>query len=175
MPAESAASVRLRIVAMGVSGCGKSVIGAGVAREMGLAFRDGDDLHPQSNIDKMTEGHPLNDGDRRPWLDAVARALEPGMVIACSALKRGYRDRLRAGAAGQVTFLYLAGTRTVIAPRMASRKGHFMPTALLDSQFAALEPPGPGERVVRVDIDAPIAVVITRAVRGLRKMNGRRA
>jgi len=159
-----------RIVAMGVSGSGKSAIGAGVADALGLAFRDGDDLHPASNIEKMEAGHPLTDGDRAPWLDAVAAALSPGMVIACSALKRRYRDRLRAGAGGPVTFLYLAGTRAVIAPRMATREGHFMPGALLESQFAALEPPEKDEHVVRVDIDAPMDVVIARAATALRQI-----
>ncbi|RYH02434.1 gluconokinase [Salipiger sp. IMCC34102] len=149
-----------RIVAMGVSGCGKSRIGAMLADRLGLAFQDGDDLHPQHNIDKMAAGIPLDDADRAPWLDAVGHALAGDRkVIACSALKRSYRDRIRA-LAGPVVFVHLAGDREVLLDRVSHRPGHFMPATLLDSQFATLEPPGPDEDAVTVDIDQPPQQVV---------------
>ena len=144
-----------RIVAMGVSGCGKSLVGSMLADRLGLPFQDGDDLHPQSNIDKMARGTPLTDEDRWPWLDAVGRALADGdKVIACSALKRAYRDRIR-DLAGDVTFVHLSGDRALLLDRMGDRDGHFMPTDLLDSQLATLEPPGPDEDAVTAGIDQP--------------------
>ena len=146
-------------VVMGVSGCGKSTVGAAFASAVGARFIDGDDLHPPENVAKMASGQPLGDADRWPWLDLVGAALTGGVVIGCSALKRAYRDRIRA-VAGPVRFIHLAGSRDVIAARMAARPGHFMPLELLDSQFAALEPPGPDEDAVTVDIDQPFAAVI---------------
>ena len=152
-----------RYVVMGVSGCGKTAIGMAFARSIGASFIDGDDLHPAENIAKMGRGYALDDNDRRPWLLDVARELrsadEP-VVIGCSALKRRYRDWIRKGAAAPVKFLHLSGTRDVIALRMMARDSHFMPLSLLDSQFAALEPPGPDEDSVTVDIDqAPDGIV----------------
>ena len=121
---------------------------------MGARYVDGDDLHPQANIDKMSHGIPLTDEDRWPWLDAVGQVLRvPDVIVGCSALKRSYRDAIRAGAGAEVCFVHLAGEQSVIAARMAARKGHFMPEALLDSQYAALEPPGADETSVTVDID----------------------
>ena len=144
----------MRIVVMGVSGCGKSLIGRMLANQLGLPFRDGDELHPRSNVEKMASGTPLTDADRRPWLDAVGKALaEADKVIACSALRRVYRDRIRA-AAGPTVFVHLAGDREVLAERVSDREGHFMPAKLLDSQLDTLEPPGPDEDAVTVDIDA---------------------
>ncbi|MFQ1701135.1 gluconokinase [Loktanella agnita] len=150
-------------VVMGVSGCGKSSIGAAFAAQTGARFVDADDLHPQSNIDKMAAGIPLTDEDRKPWLEIVGRSFAQSdgpLVIACSALKRSYRDIIRKTAAAPVAHLHLDGAQAVIARRMASRQDHFMPTTLLDSQFATLEPLGADEVGTRVDIDqAPEAIV----------------
>lgn len=151
-----------RIVIMGVSGCGKSSVGAGLAERLGIAYRDGDDLHPPANVDKMRAGVPLTDADRWPWLDRVAEVLrgDAPVIVGCSALRRVYRDRIRVGAGGPVTFIHLAGDRAVIAERMAARTGHYMPTTLLDSQFATLEPPGLDEALT-VDIDQSLPAILT--------------
>ena len=147
-----------RIVIMGVSGCGKSSVGAALSGALGIPYRDGDDLHPPANVAKMRAGEALTDADRWPWLDRVAQELasQAPVIIGCSALRRVYRDRIRAGAGGPVCFVHLAGSRALIAARMATRSGHFMPASLLDSQFAALEPPEPDEDAVTVDIDQPL-------------------
>lgn len=154
-------------VIMGVSGCGKSSIGAGFAQAIGADFADGDDLHPQSNVEKMTAGHPLNDDDRAPWLTKVgmlfAQSDQP-LVIGCSALKRQYRDIIRESAAGPVAFLHLSGSRKVIAKRMSARSDHFMPLTLLDSQFADLEPPEADEISVTVDINQTPGAIISRLI-----------
>ena len=152
-----------RYVVMGVSGCGKTSIGMAFAANIGAAFIDGDDLHPASNVAKMARGEPLDDADRMPWLAAVAAAFaqaEGPLVIGCSALKRVYRDQIRQGAGRAVSFLHLSGSRDVIAKRMSSRAGHFMPLSLLDSQFAALEMPGADESAVIVDIDQTEAQIV---------------
>jgi gluconokinase len=158
----------LRVVIMGVSGCGKSSVGEGLATRLGVPYRDGDDLHPPANVDKMRAGTPLTDDDRWPWLDRVAQVLatEAPVIVGCSALRRAYRDRLRAGAGGPVQFIHLTGSRDVIAGRMAARTGHYMPTSLLDSQFAALEPPAPDEALA-IDIDQPLDTIISAAAKGL--------
>lgn len=143
-------------VVMGVSGCGKSQIGRKLADAVGGRFIDGDDLHPQENIVKMSEGIPLTDADRLPWLAQVGEALRDVSevtFIACSALKRSYRERIIAYAHRPVTFLFLQGTPELLRERMAHREGHFMPTALLDSQLETLEPPEPDERAFAVSID----------------------
>lgn len=160
-----------KIIVMGVSGCGKSVVGAGIAAGLGIGFVDGDDLHPAANVAKMSRGEPLDDADRAPWLDRVGAELAAAgaLVIACSALKRAYRDRIRAAAGGPVTFVHLAGDKALIAGRMAARSDHFMPMSLLDSQFAALEPPGPEEAAVSVDIAPPTDQVIAAALGSLRR------
>ncbi len=151
----------LRVIVMGVSGCGKSSVGEGLSARLGIPYRDGDDLHTPVAVEKMRTGVPLTDDDRWPWLDRVAMVLasEAPVIVGCSALKRVYRDRIRAGAGAPVRFLHLAGSRGVIAARMAARSGHYMPTSLLDSQFAALEPPGPDEAVT-VDIDQPLDAIV---------------
>jgi gluconokinase len=153
--------VSLRVVIMGVSGCGKSSVGEGLAARLGIPYRDGDDLHPAENVEKMRAGTPLTDDDRWPWLDQVAAVLakEAPVIVGCSALRRVYRDRLRAGAGGPVRFIHLSGSRDLIAARMAERKGHYMPPSLLDSQFAALDAPGPDEALT-VDIDQPLDTLI---------------
>jgi gluconokinase len=160
--------VTLRVVVMGVSGCGKSSVGEGLATALGIPYRDGDDLHPAANVEKMRAGVPLTDEDRWPWLDRVAQVLasEAPVIVGCSALRRAYRDRLRAGAGGPVQFVHLAGSRDLIAARMAARKGHYMPPSLLDSQFAALEPPGPDEAHT-IDIDRPVPQIIRIATEGI--------
>lgn len=150
-----------RIVIMGVAGSGKTSVGEALSARMGIPYRDGDAFHPPENVAKMSVGVPLTDDDRWPWLASVAAALktEAPLIIGCSALKRAYRDRIRAGAGGPVRFVHLAGSRAVIAARMGARTGHFMPTSLLDSQFAALEPPEP-EEALTVDIDRPLDALV---------------
>lgn len=151
------------MVLMGVAGCGKSSVGAALANRLGAVYFDGDDLHPPANIAKMSKGIPLEDEDRWPWLTLVGEALQAGMgptIIGCSALKRAYRQHIERAAGAPVTFIHLAGTVAVIEKRMKERQGHFMPPALLASQFAALEPPGPDENAISVDIDQPLDAVV---------------
>nr|WP_240309109.1 gluconokinase [Corynebacterium pollutisoli] len=134
--------MRRHIVVMGVSGSGKTTVGELLGARLGLPYRDGDDLHPQANIDKMAAGVPLTDEDRWPWLELVGQWLDDhpdGGIIGCSALKRSYRDLIRR-MAPQVVFVHVHGTRDVLDKRMSRRPGHFMPTSLLDSQLATLEP-----------------------------------
>jgi gluconokinase len=148
---------------MGVAGCGKSAVGAALAARLGAAYLDGDDLHPPANIDKMSRGKPLTDDDRWPWLTLVGKRLanpDGILIIGCSALKRRYRDHIRDEAGAPVIFVYLAGTKALIAARMGARSGHFMPTSLIDSQFAALEPPGPDENAIAVDIDNTLETIV---------------
>ena len=151
------------VVAMGVSGSGKSTVGAALAQRLRVPFADADDFHPEANIAKMTAGQALDDDDRRPWLEALGRWLDDhastGGVLSCSALKRDYRDRLRAHAAG-AEFLHLAGSPEVITRRQASRPGHFMPASLLASQFATLEPLAPDELGLVVDVDQPVDAIV---------------
>jgi gluconokinase len=162
----------LRVVIMGVSGCGKSSVGESMAKALGIHYRDGDDLHTPQAVRKMREGTPLTDDDRWPWLDRVAAVLasDAPVIVGCSALKRAYRDRIRINASGPVQFIHLAGSREVIAARMAARTGHYMPTALLDSQFAALEPPGPDEAIT-VNIDQPLDAIVTAILPQLKGYN----
>ncbi|MBX3100535.1 MAG: gluconokinase [Salinibacterium sp.] len=153
----------MEIVVMGVSGSGKSTVGAGIAAALGVPFIDADDLHPRANIEKMAAGIPLTDSDRWPWLALVGAALaesrESGVVVACSALKRSYRDAIRA-LAPSTRFVLLTGSRELLAERMNHRPGHFMPSSLLDSQLATLEPLAADEGGVVVDIArSPEAVV----------------
>lgn len=139
-----------------------------MSQQLGVPYRDGDDLHTPENVEKMRGGVPLVDADRWPWLDRVAGVLrdEAPVIVGCSALKQAYRDRIRAAAGGPVTFIHLAGSRAVIEARMAARTGHYMPTSLLDSQFAALEAPGPDEAVT-VDIDQPLEAIVAAVTRGI--------
>ncbi len=158
-----------RIILMGVAGCGKSSVGDAISARTGIAYRDGDDLHPAANVEKMRSGIPLTDEDRWPWLDQVGRELadKAPLIIGCSALKRVYRDRIRALACGPVTFVHLAGSRDLIAGRMAQRTGHYMPLSLLDSQFAALELPQPDEGALTADISQPLDALVDGIVKGL--------
>ncbi|MFT4122757.1 MAG: gluconokinase [Microbacteriaceae bacterium] len=156
------------VVVAGVSGSGKSTVGALLAARLGLPFVDGDALHPAANVAKMAAGIPLEDPDRWPWLDAVgARLAASPVVIACSALRRAYRDRLRAAAPG-LRFVLLDGSPELLVARTAARAGHFMPPALLDSQLATLERPAPEERVLVCDIAAAPAAIADAVVRALR-------
>ena len=154
-----------RLVLMGVAGCGKSSVGAALSARIGLPYRDGDDQHPAENVAKMRRGEPLTDDDRWPWLALVGHALAPGpMIIGCSALKRRYREAITRTAGHPVTFIHLSGSRGVIEARMQARKGHFMPLSLLDSQFAALEPPAPDENAFAVDIDQDLSAIVDAIV-----------
>lgn len=156
------------LVVMGVSGSGKSTVGAAIARRLGVPFADADDLHPRANIDKMAAGIPLDDDDRRPWLEAVGQWLADhpdGAVMSCSALKRRYRDELR-HQAPHVTFLHLAGSRETIARRQAARTGHFMPPSLLSSQLHDLEPLEPDEGGLTVDLDQGVDAIVEAYLAG---------
>ena len=164
MPRAVGQAIRALVV-MGVAGSGKSTVAAMMAGRLGWAFRDADDFHPPENVAKMSAGVPLTDEDRKPWLAAIAawidarRAQGEQGVVTCSALKRVYRDALIGGRA-DVRLVFLEGGRDLIGARMAARRDHFMPTALLDSQFATLEPPGPEEEPVTVHVGAsPEAIV----------------
>eukprot|EP01035_Chromulina_nebulosa_P052821 gene52821-72080_t len=150
---------------MGVSGSGKSTIAKGLADRLGWRFADGDGFHPPSNVAKMSAGQPLTDEDRWPWLQAIADEIDRvstaggRVVIACSALKRAYRNVLVHGR-DDIRIVYLDGSKELIRVRMNARKDHFMPPTLLDSQFATLEPPGPDENPLRVSIDASVDAII---------------
>jgi len=157
------------LVVMGVSGSGKSTVGAALAQRLRVPFEDADDLHPPANIAKMAAGHALDDADRHPWLDIVGGWLADhpdGGVMSCSALKRKYRDQLR-GHAPDVRFVLLAGSAEVIARRQASRPGHFMPASLLASQFATLEPLEPDEGGVVLDVDQSVDAIVEGYLRAV--------
>ncbi|MEO8262384.1 MAG: gluconokinase [Pseudolysinimonas sp.] len=160
----------LRVVVMGVSGAGKTTVGIALAARLGLRFVDADDLHPAANVAKMTAGTPLTDDDRWPWLalvgNALAAAPEPGVVVACSALTRSYRDAIRAVAA-DTFFVHLDAIEEVLREHLAHREGHFMPPALLDSQLAILEPLGIDELGATIDVAPPPAEVLDAAVAAL--------
>ncbi|WP_406632506.1 gluconokinase, GntK/IdnK-type [Pseudarthrobacter quantipunctorum] len=170
MTVHAAGHPKLRVIVMGVSGCGKTTIGDLVARELGVPFLDGDSLHPVENVAKMAAGTPLTDEDRWPWLATVgtelANAGDGGLVLACSALRRSYRDAIRQQAPDTI-FLHLHGSKDVLRARTEGRSGHFMPPALLDSQLATLEPLDAGETGIVVDIAAPVQQVVREALAGL--------
>jgi len=157
-------------VVMGVSGCGKSTVGKLIAEALNARYAEGDSFHPPENVEKMRGGQPLDDNDRAPWLAAMASAIRDWnaanetVVLACSALKRRYRDVLRGG--GDVRFIHLAGDKALIASRLAARKGHYMPSTLLDSQFATLEAPDDDEAIT-VSIDGSAEVITARALERL--------
>ena len=162
-----------QIIVMGVSGSGKSTIGALIAGALGIPFVDGDALHPQSNIEKMAGGQALTDDDRWPWLAVVGETLAKagatgtGMVIACSALRRAYRQTILESAP-HARFVHLHGTREVLSSRMEGRSGHFMPPSLLDSQFATLEPLAEDEPGHVIDIDQTVAAIVSETVDAIR-------
>lgn len=161
------------IVVMGVAGCGKSTAGARIAAEIGVEFIEGDRLHPAANIEKMSAGIPLTDDDRRPWLEAIGKEIGryvaggKGIVAACSALKRVYRDILRETSGAELLFVHLSGSRELIGERMSHRTGHFFPETLLDSQFATLEPPHTDERHVVADLRLPLEEMIAHVMRDI--------
>lgn len=164
---------RLPIVVMGVSGSGKSTLATGLASALSLDSIDGDALHLPQSVAKMAAGIPLTDADRWPWLDRIAAKLADadayprGLVVACSALKRSYRDRLRQATSG-LRFVFLDGPPALIASRLGGRSGHFMPSALLESQLQALERPGPDEPdVLHLSIECTIVSLIRRASHAL--------
>ena len=168
-------TLRASLVVMGVSGTGKSSVGAELARRFGLGFVEGDDHHPPANIDKMAAGTPLDDDDRWPWLQQLSMILttshDDPVVMTCSALKRSYRDVLRADVAEPgVVFVHLAGSREVLLPRMSRREKHFMPASLLESQLATLEPLEADERGVVVDVSASLAEVVDAAEAAVRAL-----
>ena len=150
----------LRVVLMGVSGCGKSTVGEGLAAHLGWRFVEGDSLHPPQNVAKMAAGQALDDEDRAGWLATLAEVLaqarqaEQGLVISCSALKRAYRDLLRTGDP-QALFVHLEGSQSLIARRIAERTHLYMPASLLESQFAALQPPDPDEQALCLSVELP--------------------
>jgi gluconokinase len=160
------------LIVMGVSGSGKSTIADSLAKRLGWTFEDGDRFHPASNVAKMSSGHALTDEDRWPWLRAIAdeidRVCKAGQhaVIACSALKRVYRDTLVHGR-NDVRVVFLEGAEALIASRLARRKGHFMPPGLLTSQFKTLEPPDTNENPVTASIDASVETIVDDIVRQL--------
>jgi gluconokinase len=155
------------VVLMGVSGSGKTTVGKELAERLGWPFLDADDFHPKANVEKMRRGEPLNDDDRRPWLEALRQRLDESadrgenVVLGCSALKHEYRDYLREDVSAPVRYVYLEGSEELIRERLAKRKGHFMPPGLLHSQFEALEPP---QDAVRIDI-TPAPPVIAERIR----------
>ncbi|WP_281268913.1 gluconokinase [Alteromonas aestuariivivens] len=158
---------------MGVSGSGKSKVAEELARQLNLEFIDGDDLHPEANINKMARGIPLNDEDRAPWLERIRCEIsgfghnDKGCVVVCSALKRRYREQLRTGNPG-IVFVYLHGERAVILQRMQKRQGHFMQASMLDSQLAVLEVPGPEENdVIEIDVRPTLEEVVRQALAAL--------
>ena len=166
-------------VVMGVSGSGKTTVSSFLAAAIGCQFQEGDDLHPAENVEKMHGGAPLTDPDRLPWLQKIAekidgwRARGESGVLTCSALKRSYRDII-IGNRPEVTLVYLKGPYDLIRRRMAARHEHFMPVALLDSQFAALEEPTPDEHPITVDVGGTPAVIALQIVRRLEERQGSR-
>lgn len=163
------------IIVMGVSGCGKSTVGAELAEKLGIPFQEGDRLHPKANVEKMSAGIPLTDDDRWPWLDLVGAELREGyeaggIVISCSALKKSYRDRLRTACDGPLAFVFLEGSVELLTERMGARKGHFMPLSLLKTQLDTLEVPTGEPGVVTVDIDATPDEIVENALRGLKAL-----
>lgn len=167
---DAAGSEVFHVIAMGVSGCGKSTVGRLLAQELGGEFLDGDDLHPAANVAKMAAGIPLDDADREPWLRLIGEKMAGAsgtMVIGCSALKRAYRDIIRA-AAPDTAFVHLHGARELLAARMVARPGHFMPVSLLDSQLATLEPLQEDERGRVFDIAEPPVKIADEAAEWLR-------
>ena len=173
LPLSNDQPARLLIV-MGVAGSGKSTIGEGLAKTLGTTYMDGDDYHPPANIKKMSAGEPLTDEDRWPWLERFSKELSKarGQIVGgCSSLKRTYREAITRHCGEPVLFIYLHGSKELIAERMGSRTGHFMPTTLIESQFAALEEPQADELTVRVDIGGAPDQIVEDIIVELEKLN----
>ena len=166
---------------MGVSGCGKTTFGRALAQARGLPFFDGDEFHSPEARAKMGAGIALSDADRAPWLDRIgarladAAAHPQGVVMACSALRRAYRDRLRALVGPDLHFVFLEGDKALMLRRVAERRGHYMPASLVDSQFAALEPPAGEHDVVTLAANASLAQAVPEALRKLAEIDEKRA
>lgn len=162
----------MSVVVMGVSGSGKTTVGKLLAERLDWQYQEGDALHPPENVAKMSAGTPLTDADRTPWLHRIAARIDgwrshgESGVITCSALKRAYRDII-VGDRPDVGLVHLKGSRELIGRRMAARKGHFMPTALLDNQFATLQEPTPEERAIVVDVDGAPDEIVDEILRRL--------
>ncbi|MFD1881963.1 gluconokinase [Paracoccus pacificus] len=156
------------IVVMGVSGSGKSSVGLALSQRIGLRYRDGDDLHPARNVEKMRNGQPLTDDDRWPWLDLCGQALRDaseGLILGCSALRRVYRDRLRhTSGHADLAFVYLTGPESLLQSRMQARTAHYMPPALLQSQLQTLEVPDGDENAITISIDQPVMAMVDQIV-----------
>jgi gluconokinase len=167
------------MVVLGVSGSGKTTVGMAVAEQLGVPFLEGDDFHPAANLAKMSVGHPLDDADREPWLRALAERIRQsaeareGLVLACSALKRAYRDELRSAADARLWCLYLALDRATAWDRVARRTGHFMPAGLVDSQFETLEPLQPDEPGMTLDATADLPALLSRVRAAVARFDGR--
>ncbi|MBD0416865.1 gluconokinase [Oryzicola mucosus] len=162
----SVARQKVRLIVMGVSGSGKSTVGAALAGRLGVPFIEGDSLHSAANVEKMSLGIPLSDADRWPWLDDIAgivRESESGVIISCSALKKAYRDRLREKGSSVLGFLFLAGEPGLLLQRLQSRSGHYMKATMLESQLAALEPPFGEPRVLIRTITEPLETTVSAA------------
>jgi gluconokinase len=177
MSASSSAKGKTVIVVMGVAGCGKSTVGRMLAQRLGWPFAEADDFHSAANVAKMAAGTPLTDEDRRPWLESIRRWMDEtasDSVVTCSALRRSYRDILR-GAQANVRFLHLSGTQESIGARMAARTSHFMPTSLLASQLATLEPLEAGEDGVVINVTGRPEEIVASAIKvlGLREMGAK--
>jgi len=157
---------------MGVCGCGKSCVGALLAAHFGCEFVEGDDFHPAANVTKMRAGIALDDEDRWPWLEALSIKLRgaPPVIMSCSALRKSYRDFLRDKAAQPLIFLCLTGSRAVLAQRLQSRQGHYMPASLLDSQLAAFQPPYLEENVAMLSIEEPLQDIVDGAIQFIETM-----
>ncbi len=165
--------IPLALIVMGVSGSGKTSIGEGIAARLNVHFIEGDALHPAANVEKMSKGIPLTDEDRWPWLEKIGQEIAAslgkgeGIAVSCSALKRIYRERLRAAAGGHLYFVYLDGSKELLTKRMGERKGHFMPASLLESQLQTLEVPTGEPGVVTVDIDDTIDGIVEASIKAL--------
>lgn len=164
----------LAVIVMGVSGCGKTSVGEGLAARFQLPFMEGDELHPAANVAKMASGIPLSDKDRWPWLAIIGAEIRQsidagqGIIVSCSALKKIYRERLRETAGGRLVFVFLEGSHALLAKRMEARKGHFMPASLLESQLQTLENPSGELGVVTVHIDGGVDGIVNSAAHALR-------
>jgi gluconokinase len=155
-----------RIVIMGVTASGKSTLGKALAKKLSIPFIDGDRLHPKSNIEKMESGIPLEDDDRWLWLEKIGKALAEAdtLIVACSALKQSYRKCINDAAGKPVIYLHLIGDKELLLQRMGKRTQHFMPLTLLESQLAALEPPGYNEQAIEISVDDTLENIVRRAV-----------